>query len=100
MDELMALPVRINSGSSTTFASWLALIPFVPPPTQNVDVDAIGLAEDGYKVRVHCAAAERSSRVCAVSGTYLLCARAPFPSPPGLLLGSLEWKMRWYGQAS
>lgn len=51
MEELMAVPVRSNSGSLSTNAAAMSLFPFVPLNSQSVQVDEVALADDGHKVR-------------------------------------------------
>lgn len=48
LEEFMALPTIINSGSVTTLSNWFA--PFLPLGTAVAIVDDVGLADDGYKV--------------------------------------------------
>ena len=48
-EELMAVPARTNSGALGTLATcWFGLFPFVGPADQWVEVDDIGITNDGY----------------------------------------------------
>ena len=49
MDELMAIPARLNSGElGTYFSCWFALFPFVDLTTTTVEVDEVAIGGDGY----------------------------------------------------
>jgi hypothetical protein len=49
LDELMSVPARTNSGAEGTLATcWFGLFPFVDLAQQWVEVDDIGITNDGY----------------------------------------------------
>lgn len=51
MEELLAVPARVNSGSISTFANaWFALFPFVDMNDQYVVVDDVFIGNDGYSL--------------------------------------------------